>query len=305
MELYDILGVTRDATTAEIKKAYRKLALSFHPDKVAKDEKEDSERKFQLISEAYSILSEPALREKYDENGFEGVNNSKPAGDEYDSKEAFESFFGDANSILRMGLHDCVDFQSRNKATKEQENHVETTQEILLPCSLEEISTGVEKCLKLTRTRFTESNPDRCIEESKVLTIKVDPGVSFGKKFTYKGEGDQSKYSQPPANIVVTIKEEPHKIFKREGYSLSCVKTVSLLEALTECTVKVATITGKTLSLYCPEVIHPNYERRIIGEGLPCAENSAARGDLVIRFKITFPNKLSQDTKQKLRHFFQ
>lgn len=301
MDLYNVLGVARDATNAEIKKAYRKLALSFHPDKAAEHEKEESERKFKNLSEAYVILTEPSLRDKYDQNGHEDINKSKPANDDYDSKEIFESFFDEKKSILRTGLHDTVDFRSRKNSAKAEEN-LEKPKDLPLSCSLEEIYTGVQKILRVTRNRRVHSkcDQDKYVEESTILEVQINPGVTYGKKLIFKGEGDEAQ-DQLPADIVFTITEEPHERFQREGHDLVFFQQITLIEALTECTVKITTIGGRTLSIPCPEVIHSNYERRIIGEGMPRAENSDARGDLVIRFVTQFPKMLSRKVKNELR----
>jgi len=192
-DLYSLLGVSKSASDAEIKKAYRKLALRFHPDKVT-DTNEESDQSFTGINEAYAILSNPELRGAYNKNGFEGLDKTK---DSDDSKEVFDSFFGVDHPFASFGFHDTTNFRSRKKSVQHHD----------LPCSLEELCNGTEKVIKVTRKRYAASQK-RCLDESTILKIQVDAGSSSGKQIVFKGEGDEEE-GQHPADLVFTIKEEP------------------------------------------------------------------------------------------------
>lgn len=304
MDLYNILEVERDATDAEIRKSYRRLALKLHPDKAGEKLKKESERKFRDVSEAYAILSDSSLRKQYDENGQTDLSKSQ-TDVEYNSKEVYDRFFQERKCFMKMGLFsDNVDFRSRKKP--EEVKRPTQTQNVPLPCSLEEILTGVEKIVKVTRNRCTLSKygqrQPEFVEESTILKVKVNPGVAYGKQVTFKGEGDQDK-DQFPADIIFSISEQPHASFQLEGHDIVHTQDITLLDALTDFRVKIKTLGGQHLDIPFPEVIYPAYERRIQGEGLPRYENATERGDLIIRFSIRFPQKLSREQKRNLRAF--
>ena len=339
MDYYTILGVAKDSSEAEIKKAYRKLALAFHPDKCSGSNTDASARSFQEISDAYAVLKSPDLRARYDNNGSSSNGTHGCSDDEskedlyrYDSREKFESFFEDGK-FKSMGFHDTEEFISQKdvhdsdaskgegKSPKEKDGNVKDLskrreQEVPLLCSLEELYDGVEKVIKVTRRRLsvqasnTDTDEDAMTEECKVLRVKIEPGcdAKTRKVFQREGdEGDEVKINENErdnhkgaADIVFIIKEEEHDRFQRQGHDLILKKRITLLQALTDCTIKICTLSKRTLYISCPEVIRPNCERIIKGEGMPYIQDPTRRGDLVVRFVIDFPKFLSSAAKQKL-----
>ena len=292
-ELYSILGLQQPSTLNDIKKQYRKLALKYHPDKANASNKDEAEQRFKEISEAWSILQDPKLKEKYDKEGFKGLQQEDTT-NKYDSKEVFESFFGDKNPFLSMGFNDSNDFKSRSKKeafTKVEEQHVD------LPCSLFEICHGVEKRVKVTRKRFIQS---KYLEESTILVIHVKQGVAYGEKIKFEKEGDQEK-DKEAADILFTIREDSQDTLKRIGNDLIYIHRLTLAEALTGCFIEIPTVKQQKISIAVSEVIHPTYERRIVGGGLPMPGDLERVGSLVIKFDIVFPKTLSRKTKKAAR----
>jgi len=165
-----------------------------------------------------------------------------------------------------------------------------------LPCSLEELFNGCIKKLKITRKRFNADKTELA-EEAKVLTVSVKPGWKKGTKITFPNEGDEGE-DVVPADVVFVIVESAHACLIREGANLVYTARVSLSDALTECAIIVPTLDGRKLSLPVPEVVSPGYEKSIGGEGMP---SKKGRGDLIIRFKVLFPNFLAEDKKKVLR----
>lgn len=297
-DLYGTLGVKKSASKVELKKAYRKLALSYHPDKVAAADKEASEQIFKDIAEAYSILSNDELRERYDKDGFDGLNAPKGGSNapKYDSREVFQSFFGDNNPFAYFGFNDSTDFRSRKNSDQQKEKILEEHHD--LSCTLEELYSGAEKVVKITRNRYSISE-NNFLEESKILRVSLR-GVAVGEKVKFEGEADETKFKR--GDLYFTIIQELHDKFEREGNNLVHLEQITLLQALTgKTTVNITTLSGKKLTLPCPEVIHPTYERKIIGEGMPCASKTSKKGDLIIRFKIEFPKALSFSVKNRLQ----
>jgi DnaJ-class molecular chaperone len=291
-ELYSILGLQQPSSLSDIKKQYRKLALQYHPDKVSSDNKYEAEQRFKEIAEAWSILQDPTSKKNYDEKGFSGLER-EDAKKTYDSKEVFESFFADMNPFVSMDFNYSHDFKSRSKkevsTVKDQHND--------LPCSLFDICNGAEKLVRVTRKRFMKS---KCLEESTILAIHIKQGAAFGETIKFEKEGDQER-DQVAADLIFTIRKDPQDIFERIGDDLVYIHRLTLLEALTECFIQVPTVKQQKISIALSEVVHPTYERTIFGEGLPMLGNPERVGNLLIRFQIVFPKKLSRETKQATR----
>lgn len=126
----------------------------------------------------------------------------------------------------------------------------------------------------------------------------VKPGWKKGTKITFPCEGDEGA-DIIPADVVFVITESPHACLVRESGNLVFTAKISLSDALTECAIAVPALDGRKLSLPCPEVVSPGYEKVIVGEGMPVKKGG--RGDLIIRFKILFPNFLDEGKKKVLR----
>lgn len=307
-DLYSILELTKDATESEIRRAYKKCCFKYHPDKHLED-KEEKAKMFQKVADAFSILSDPKLRHQYDTAGFDGLeeilDSSNESCTKYNSKDIFENFFGDGeNPFEGMGLYNTTEFHSRGKEEEcDKKKSNPNAQYHDLPCTLEELCMGVEKVIKVTRKRFSvEAN--QLLGESKILRIKVEPSWKSGMLINMHNEGDAGE-KEEPCDLIFTIKEIPHKYFQRDGANnIIYNANITLCEALTNCIVKVPTLGGKILFVPCPEIVHHNYERRLIGEGYQIQDDHTIKGDLIIRFNIEFPKVLSMETKIQLRDLF-
>ena len=278
--------------------------MQWHPDKASADNKVTAEPKFQAIAEAYDVLSDPEKRAIYDQFGYEGLKDGVPdekgnaAGYSYENngQDIFSKFFGTENPFADFGFDEATPFTSKLKkqGPKKGEGVVKD-----LECTLGELFNGCVKKLKITRMRYTGTEGE-LKEESKVLSVSVKPGWKKGTKITFPSEGDEGP-DMIPADLIFVITEAPHATLAREGSSLVFLATISLADALTDCVIAVPTLDGRKLSLPCPEVVYPNYEKRVGGEGMPQSKKGGARGDLVIRFKILFPDFLDEKKKNTLR----
>jgi len=304
-DYYDILNVPRAATDTEIKKAYRKLAMKWHPDKNPENA-EEAAQTFQDIGEAYSVLSDKAKKAIYDQYGFEALRDGIPdeqggvrGGWSYkqNASEIFESFFGTSNPFADFGFGESVPFATRlRKAGPKKMDAIVRP----LDCTLEELFNGCVKKYQVTRKRLVATEEGEAfVDEQKTLTITVKPGWKKNTKVTFSNEGDAMPHVIP-ADIVFSLNELPHAVFAREGSNLVYTADVSLAKALVGTIVEVPTLDGRKLSISCPEVISPGYFKTIPGEGMPLSKTPNTRGDLVVRFKINFPKYLEEAQKSQL-----
>ncbi|KAJ8924740.1 hypothetical protein NQ315_000893 [Exocentrus adspersus] len=313
-DYYQILGISKNSDDDEIKKAYRKLALKYHPDK---NKSPGAEEKFKEVAEAYEVLSDKKKRDIYDSYGEEGLKGGVPGGSpgfngesftytfHGDPRATFAQFFGNTNPFQEFFVFDDS-FQgemedpfnslfSRGSApsSKKQDPPIEYD----LYVSLEEVLSGCRKTMRITRKVLRNS---RLEKEEKMLTIDVKPGWKAGTKVTFPKEGDQG-VDRIPADVVFIIRDKPHRVFKREGSDIKYTVQISLKQALCGCTVNIPLLSGGNLTLdYKREIIGPDTVKRIPRQGLPFPKEPSKRGELVVNFDIRFPRELPQKVKNTL-----
>lgn len=139
--------------------------------------------------------------------------------------------------------------------------------------------------------------------EEVMLTIPVRPGYKSGTRITFTEAGDQAP-GTVPADVVFIVAEKPHERFKREGNNLVFVATIPLVSALTGFVVDVLTLDERLLSVPINDVVHPAYEKIVPGEGMPLTKSPEKRGDLVLRFKVVYPEHVSTKQRDLLRQAF-
>nr|CAD1828804.1 unnamed protein product [Ananas comosus var. bracteatus] len=163
-----------------------------------------------------------------------------------------------------------------------------------LVCSLEELYKGATKKMKISRDVLDAHGRPTTVEE--ILVIDVKPGWKKGTKITFPEKGNEMR-NLIPSDLVFIIDERPHGVFKRDGNDLIVTQKVSLVEALTGCTVQVTTLDGRTLTIPIRSIISPNYEEIVQGEGMPITKEPSKKGNMRIRFQIKFPTRLTTDQK--------
>lgn len=302
-DYYKTLGVDKNASDAEIKSAYRKLAREYHPD-VAKD-KPDSEKKFKEINEAYQVLGNKEKRAKYDQFGsaaFEGgAQGGGPQGDPF---SGFGGFGGAGNGPFKWsystsgsdaGFDDPFDifeqvFGFRGFGGQRKGRSIQYALQIDFIDAIK----GLEKTITV---------------DGKKLKVKIPPGVRDGTQIKYTGQGQNPGNNIPPGDLYLVVSIKPHPEFIRQGMSIISEKEVSIAEAALGAKVPVKVIDPKAkngtseIKVTIPSGTQPDTQIRLRGYGMP-NPNGFGRGDHYLIIKVQIPKKLNIDQKKALQDLF-
>nr|WRY74158.1 testis spermatogenesis apoptosis-related protein 6 [Athetis dissimilis] len=310
-DFYGILGVKRNCSQLDIKRAYRRLALKYNPERHGDDE--NMRRIFALIAEAYEVLVDHQHRAVYDQYGEEGLKRGVPGPTEYiqpftyhgEPLQTYQEFFGTTNPYA-----DLLDYYENpppmfdsplGKGYKEKD----TTIIRPLALSLEEVYIGGLKKMKIQRLVFTDETCTELKLREKVLSIPIKPGIYPNTEVRFKEEGDQGP-TRIPADVVFITEDRPHPKFIRSGLSdLLYMKTITLEEALCGFVETITTLDDRILRIKIADVVTPTYEKVIEDEGLPLpACPMKAKGNLILRFNVEFPEYLSRRSKKAFEEAF-
>ncbi|KAM6972340.1 dnaJ homolog subfamily B member 1b [Aplochiton taeniatus] len=339
-DYYQTLGIKKGASDDEIKKAYRKQALRYHPDK---NKSPGAEDKFKDIAEAYDVLSDPKKKDIYDRFGEEGLKGGGPTSGgggpggpgqfsysfQGDPHAIFAEFFGGRNPFDQMfsgrnGGMDNMDTddpfarfgmgsngmggfpRSFSTGMGGVGGHSGAAAKSQDPPLVHDLCVTLEEvfsgCTKKMKISHKRLNPDRhtARTEDKILEVEIKRGWKEGTKITFPKEGDETPYNIP-ADVVFVVKNKQHSVFRRDGSDLIYPVKVSLREALCGCTVRAPTLDGRTVTVTTTDVVvRPGMTRRVTGEGLPLPKSPDRRGDLVVEYEVKFPEKLSQSAREAI-----
>ncbi|KAF2282552.1 hypothetical protein GH714_038169 [Hevea brasiliensis] len=315
VDYYNLLKVNRSATDDDLKRAYKRLAMKWHPDKNPANKKE-AEAKFKQISEAYDVLSDSQKRQIYDLYGEEGLksfefggpgdegkssskttNNTTFRFNQRDADDIFNEFFGGSGGCGMGGGSGKSGFP-RNGETGNQGNRKAASIESKLTCSLEELYNGARRKMRISRSVPDDFGKPKTVEE--ILKIDIKPGWKKGTKITFPEKGNQEP-GVIPADLIFVVDEKPHPVFKRDGNDLVVNQKISLLEALTGKTVDLRTLDGRYLTIPVTDIIKPSHEIVILNEGMPISKEPHKKGKLRIKFDVTFPSRLTAEQKSDLK----
>lgn len=289
-DYYKILGVDKKATEAQIKKAYRALAVKYHPDKNPGNK--ESEEKFKTINEANEVLSDPEKRKKYDElgenwqqheqyNNRQGGNPFNGAGSGYARGNANDAFggegdFSDFFEQFFSGRTGKAKGQNRSSAFRGED--YETEMEI----TLEEAYHGTSRIVQL---------------ENEKLRITTKPGSYDDQLLNIKGKGAKGSSDEYNGNLLVRIKVKPNHHFVRKGDNLYFILTTDLYTAVLGGEALVNTLSGQ-VKMKIVAGSQNGKSIRLKGKGMPVYGKPNEYGDLYIQLEITMPDKLTDKQKE-------
>jgi len=289
-DYYKLLGVGRSATADEIKKAYRKLAIKYHPDKNKGDT--TAEEKFKQINEAYAVLSDAEKRQAYDMHGHTGFRQQYSQEDifrGFDFNNVFGNFgFGGGGRSTRFGrsygnMDDMFGgFNRQARAARPRGADISFD----LHVSLEQAVFGAERLVAFNTA-----------EGVSKITVKVPPGIEPGKKLRLTGKGHPAPAGGVAGNLLVNVIVDPHPDFKRDGRNLERTVSIRPSEALLGTTAQVETLDGKQLSLKIAPGTASHARLRVRGHGVPDSKGGN-RGDLYVRVLVAFPEELTERQKE-------
>lgn len=294
-DYYKVLGVSENASQDEIKKAYRKLAKEYHPDKRAGNK--EAEEKFKDISDAYSILGNPEKRKKYDmfrrnpwasqgEGGFD-FQGSGPGGIHFefggggfdDLSDIFGNLFGSRGrrrSGFSTGFEDLFG-GPRSRTVRGRDVEAQLT-------------IGFDLAAKGGETLITTGS-------GKKVKVKIPAGIEDGKRIRIKGQGENPPGATQPGDLYVTIRVAPHPEFERKGNDVYSKIDISIADALLGKEVFIDTIHGKRVKLKIPPGTSGGKTFRLSGMGI---HSNSRKGDHLVQVQISVPRDL---TPEQLKEF--
>jgi len=287
-DYYNILGVNKTASNEEIKKAYRKLAMKYHPDHTKGDK--SAEEKFKKISEAYAVLSDKEKRKEYDTFGSEGFRQRFSQEDifrGFDFNDIFKEFgFGGRGGGMRFSFGSGSPFGGGGQ----RQAQVKGSDLIYeLPLTLQEIASGTSKMVSLQHQGRSEK-----------ITVKIPKGMVAGKKIRLAGKGNPSPYGGPPGDLYIQSKLINDPVFTVEEHDLYLNREIKLSDALLGTSISVPTLENKKLSLKIPPGTKHGTKMRMSGHGLPAMKGNQ-KGDLYVKILVKMPKKMTGEQKELAR----
>ncbi len=337
-DYYEVICIGRSASKDEIKKAYRKAAMKYHPDKNPGDR--EAEEKFKEASEAYEVLSDESKRQIYDQFGHAGLKGSGFSGfsgfeDIFSNfGDIFSDIFGGGRARHRGGGADLRYDMSitLEEAATGADKEIEFKKSVRCDAcggSGAELGTRPETCQTCggqgqvarqhgffaVSTTCPSCGGSGCVikspcgncrgtgkaTEDKTLNVKVPAGINAGQNLRLTGEGEAGTHSGPPGDLYVVIHIKEHAIFEREDQHLVCQLPISFSQAALGAEMEMPTLLGRA-TLKIPKGTQTHKLFKIKGEGMPSL-GGGANGDLLVQVVVKTPEKLSKEQERVIREY--
>jgi curved DNA-binding protein len=276
MDYYATLGLQKNASDADIKKAYRSMAMKHHPDRGG------DEKRFKEISQAYEFLSDPQKKQIID---LGGDPNAQPGMGGF-NQGPFEFHFNTGNF---SDIFENFGFGGVGRQPMRRNRSLNINVEI----NLEDVLNGKDFTAEV-------SIPGK----NKMINIQIPPGIEHGQQIRYEGMGDNSIAGLRPGDLLVNVLVRTHNRFKREGTSLIVEREVDVWDALLGADIDIQTLDNKTLSIKIPPGTQPETVLSCKGEGLPNMR-TRQRGNLLIRIKVVVPKILNPEQIKQIQQIKQ
>ena len=332
-DYYEVLGVTKNANSKEIKQAYRKLAVKYHPDRNEGDK--EAEEKFKEAAEAYEVLSNPEKKSRYDQFGHQGMSGSRGFGGFSNMSDIFEQhgdIFGD------------IFGSAFGRQSSGRRIHKGSNLRIRIKLSLKEIHEGVTKKIKIRRlcphpdtkygtcnhcngtgtitkiantilgqmqtssvcpycqgtgkiitNRASVTDAQGMIQKEELTEITIPAGVADGMQLKIREKGNYAPFEGVPGDLLIVISEENHPELIREGNNLHYDLYISMPNAILGCQVEIPTITGKA-KITIQNGVQSGKILRLKSKGITDIE-TRTKGDLLVHINIWTPEKINKEQK--------
>ncbi|XP_053677174.1 dnaJ homolog subfamily A member 1 [Anopheles nili] len=337
---YDVLGVKPGCSPEDLKKAYRKLAMKYHPDK----NPNEGER-FKQISMAYEVLSDPEKKAIYDEGGETAIKQGGAGGGGFHSPMdifdmiinggmggrreqrgrdlvhrltvSLEELYSGATRKLSLAKHvicDGCDGIGGKRGSVQKCAHCDgtgivTKVQTIMPGFMQQNRVACRTCqgqgeIIEERHKCKKCDGQKKVRDKKILDVHIEKGMRGGQKIVFSGEGDQEPGLQP-GDIVIALEEKRHSIFKRAGMDLVMDMRLDLSEALCGFQKVITTLDKRSLVIHAMpgEVIKHESLKCIQDEGMPQWKNPFEKGRLIIQFRVEFPDSLPADAAKLLEQY--
>lgn len=265
MDYYNTLGISKSASEADIKAAYRKMAMKHHPDRGG------DEKKFKEVTEAYETLSDPQKKQMFDMGVDPNAQHTS-----YRQGSPFEFHFNSGN------FEDVFsNFGFGGRPVRKNK-----TLNVNIEVALEDILKG----------RIIDAEIGIPNGNKRLVNIEVPPGIENGQQIRYRGMGEHTLKDVPPGDLIVNILVKQHSVFQRQGDMLMIKKFISPWDAILGSEITIETIDKKTLTIGIPAGTQPDTVLSCRGEGLPNMRTKV-RGNLLIKVQIEIPKNLNSEQK--------
>jgi molecular chaperone DnaJ len=302
---YDILNISKNASEEDIKKAYRKLAIKYHPDKAPSEKKEEYSEQFKKISEAYGILSDSEKRNIYDRFGKEAALDSdqgRTSGPGINPFDIFNQFFGHGGGVpmgggfFEMNGEMPSGFGGGPFSHMHRQGNKASPIQHIIEITLEEGYQGLEK-----EITYKMMNHDK--EEEKTISIEIPKGCGQSIKMIKKGVGNIKK-NMEQGDLIIIIEVKEHDLFKVQQNNLILEKKIKFGTSLLGVHFSITHINGETININTNGPIYNEEVRVISGLGLPHLRNQEL-GDLIIKFEVEKCKEFNEYEKKMLRELFE
>ena len=292
-DYYEVLGVSKSSSKKEIKKAYKKLAMKYHPDKNPDDAR--AEESFKEVKEAYEILTNVEKRQEYDRFGHAAFDNSGSGQrQQHSAQGGFEDMFGSGFRQQNQGFGGggfggFEDIFSQARGGGRARPRKGQDLEFNLTVDFVDAVKGTDKIVELPMNG-----------QQKKINVKIPAGIKDGEKIRFSGKGGLSANGGPAGDLLIVIKTRPHPVLKREENNLICTSHIDMVTAALGGEVEVNVFDNK-FKLKMPAGTQSGRKFKISGRGV--TDRKGVTGDLLVSIHVNTPTQLTDQQKELLEQF--